>query len=522
MIWVMTKGAVDETGDGSIGACDVVVRRRGVLARQTGLCLHGDTRPGRNSPRRTLHAGRGISPEQAWRAGEVFAGEELSRCRDRVHQRPGAIGLVRRLHRRAGPPPGAGLGGDRAGRRRRGIQVVHYRQHQDRPHAIQGVSEGDRGQIVHLRLARLDLLSPDAGVFHPQRVRARSRRSLYARRLLRRPQPDDPAGAVRRLRDRRPRLHGLGPRQEGRQDRFRAGGRDLGVADLPRLSMDRARRRRSGVRRRLQGQAHRGAAGGRRSRHPRTVCPLEIHSRQERRLRPDRGGRQGDQTSQLRSLRVSALVELRKASAGYGGVPVLHDIDLTINIGERVAVMGRSGAGKSTLLNLLHARLGDKVALIPQAAALVKTLSVFHNVYMGRLDRHSTLHNLRNLAWPARRDIAEVEDTLELVGLADKLFEQAGTLSGGQQQRASVARALYNDRAILIGDEPVSALDRRQGADILGKLCARHDTAIFAMHDISLALAHADRVVVIEEGRIVLDAPSRTIAAVDLVPYYGG
>ena len=217
-----------------------------------------------------------------------------------------------------------------------------------------------------------------------------------------------------------------------------------------------------------------------------------------------------------------ALVELCKASARNAGRAVLHDIDLTINAGERVAVMGRSGAGKSTLLNLLHARLGDKVALIPQAAALVKTLSVFHNVYMGRLDRHSTWHNLRNLAWPARRDIAEVEDTLELVGLADKLFEQAGTLSGGQQQRASVARALYNDRAILIGDEPVSALDRRQGADILDKLCARHDTAIFAMHDISLALAHADRVVVIEEGRIVLDAPSRTIAAVDLVPYYGG
>jgi phosphonate transport system ATP-binding protein len=126
------------------------------------------------------------------------------------------------------------------------------------------------------------------------------------------------------------------------------------------------------------------------------------------------------------------------------------------------------------------------------------------------------------LIWPARRDIAEIEGTLELVGLADKLFEQAGTLSGGQQQRTSVARALYNDRAIVIADEPVSALDRRQGADILGKLCARHDTAIFAMHDISLALAHADRVVVIEEGRIVLDAPSRTIAAVDLVPYYGG
>jgi phosphonate transport system ATP-binding protein len=219
---------------------------------------------------------------------------------------------------------------------------------------------------------------------------------------------------------------------------------------------------------------------------------------------------------------VPALVELCKASAGYAGRAVLHDIDLTIDAGECVAVMGRSGAGKSTLLNLLHRRLADRVALIPQAAALVKTLSVFHNVYMGRLDRHPTWHNLRTLVWPVRRDIAEIEGTLELVGLADKLFDRAGTLSGGQQQRVSVARALYNDRSIVIGDEPVSALDRLQGADILEKLRARHDTAILAMHDIPLALAHADRVVVIEQGRIVLDAAARTITAGDLVPYYGG
>jgi phosphonate transport system ATP-binding protein len=216
------------------------------------------------------------------------------------------------------------------------------------------------------------------------------------------------------------------------------------------------------------------------------------------------------------------LVELRKATAGYAGRAVLHDIDLTIDAGECVAVMGRSGAGKSTLLNLLHRRLADRVALIPQAAALVKTLSVFHNVYMGRLDRHPTWHNLRTLVWPVRRDIAEIEGTLELVGLADKLFDRAGTLSGGQQQRVSVARALYNDRSIVIGDEPVSALDRLQGADILEKLRARHDTAILAMHDIPLALAHADRVVAIEQGRIVLDAAARTITAGDLVPYYGG
>ena len=216
------------------------------------------------------------------------------------------------------------------------------------------------------------------------------------------------------------------------------------------------------------------------------------------------------------------LVELNKASAGYAGRSVLQDIDLKISAGERIAVMGRSGAGKTTLLSLLYDKLAERVALIPQAAALVKTLSVFHNVYMGRLDRHPTWYNLRTLVWPARREVAEIERVLDLVGLADKLFAQAGALSGGQQQRTSVARALYNGRPIVIADEPVSALDRVQGAEILGKLCARHETAILALHDISFALTHTERVVVIDDGRIVLDTPARTLTAADLVPYYGG
>jgi phosphonate transport system ATP-binding protein len=216
------------------------------------------------------------------------------------------------------------------------------------------------------------------------------------------------------------------------------------------------------------------------------------------------------------------LVELHQASAGYDGRAVLHGIDLRIDAGDRIAVMGRSGAGKSTLLNLLYQNLADRVALIPQAAALVKTLSVFHNVYMGRLDRRPTWHNLRTLAWPSRRDVAEIESVLSLVGLADKLFAKAGALSGGQQQRTSVARALYNGLPVVIGDEPVSSLDRVQGGEILCTLCAKHDTVILALHDIPFALAHTDRVVVLEEGRIVSDTPSKSLTAADLVPYYGG
>jgi len=219
---------------------------------------------------------------------------------------------------------------------------------------------------------------------------------------------------------------------------------------------------------------------------------------------------------------VSVLIELAKETAGYGGRPVLHGIDLTIRTGERVAVLGRSGAGKTTLLNLLYGRLAERVALVPQGSALVKTLSVFHNVYMGRLDRHPTWYNLRTLVWPARRVVGEVAAVLDLVGLRDALFARAGELSGGQQQRASVARALYNGRPVLIGDEPVSALDRVQGAEILSRLTSRHETMIVALHDIFLALGHTDRIVVLDSGRIVLDAPSRTLTAADLIPYYGG
>src|SRR5580704_16912606 len=152
-------------------------------------------------------------------------------------------------------------------------------------------------------------------------------------------------------------------------------------------------------------------------------------------------------------------LELRKATVAYSGRAVLHDIDLSIAPGERVAVMGRSGAGKSTLLNLLYTSHAGDAALIPQAPSLVRTLSVFHNVYMGRLDRRSTWANLRTLAWPYPRDRVDVANVLALVGLTDKMFEQAGMLSGGQQQRTSVARALYNGRPIVIGDEPFSALD---------------------------------------------------------------
>lgn len=214
--------------------------------------------------------------------------------------------------------------------------------------------------------------------------------------------------------------------------------------------------------------------------------------------------------------------DLRNITAGYQGTPVLDGIDLTVRRGERVAIMGRSGAGKSTLLSLLYDNRPGDVALIPQSAALVKTLSVFHNVFAGRLDRHTTWHNLRTLVWPRREDVETVRRLLDDVGLADKIFSAAGELSGGQQQRTSVARALYNGRPIVVGDEPVSALDRLQGAKILDRLGSGGATLVVALHDVHLALAHCDRIVLLDRGRKVLDEPSARLTAQDLLGHFGG
>ena len=199
---------------------------------------------------------------------------------------------------------------------------------------------------------------------------------------------------------------------------------------------------------------------------------------------------------------------------------MLTGVTLTLRRGERVALLGRSGAGKSTLLQHIYERIAPQAALVPQAASLVRPLSVFHNVYMGRLDRHSTWRNLRMLAWPVRAEVDAVRRTLDEVGLADSLFARAGTLSGGQQQRASVARALYNGRPVVIGDEPVSALDATQAAAVLDRMARRHDTAVLALHDVPLALACSDRILVLQAGRLVLDAPAASLTAEALRGYY--
>lgn len=211
---------------------------------------------------------------------------------------------------------------------------------------------------------------------------------------------------------------------------------------------------------------------------------------------------------------------LERLSAAYGEKRVLGPLTLHVARGEKVALIGHSGAGKSTLLGLMFDRQRRDIALMPQDLGLVQTLSVFHNVYMGRLAAHSTLYNLANLVRPMRREVARICEILESLDLADKLWAAAGELSGGQRQRTAVARALYQPASVLLADEPVSALDGPRAEAVMQQLSQHFETTVIALHDVELALRHSDRIVGIRDGGIALDAPSHRLNASELQAFY--
>ena len=215
-----------------------------------------------------------------------------------------------------------------------------------------------------------------------------------------------------------------------------------------------------------------------------------------------------------------SLLELREESAGYKDTTILRGLNLTIKPGERIALVGESGAGKSTLLHLLYNRLGSRAALMPQDSALVQALSVFHNVYMGRLHERSVWRNLRNLIFPVPSDVDEVRAVLARLRLGDKIFSNVGQLSGGQYQRTALARALYHPGQVIVADEPVSSVDEHQAREILATMNNEKETVLLAMHDRELAIEFADRIVGLRDGRIVLDQSSRSMKPNDLNDLY--
>lgn len=196
---------------------------------------------------------------------------------------------------------------------------------------------------------------------------------------------------------------------------------------------------------------------------------------------------------------------------GYGAKVVLSDVTFALAPGERVAVLGRSGAGKSTLLNAVYRRLADAgrpIALVPQEHALVPQLSVFHNVYMGRLDERGSFYNLANLVWPLPTERKRIAPVLDVVGLDGLARQHVEALSGGQKQRTALARAIHRGGDVLIGDEPVSAVDEQQARGLIAEIKGRFQTLLLALHDVELARTAATRLVGIADGRIVFDRPA--------------
>lgn len=199
------------------------------------------------------------------------------------------------------------------------------------------------------------------------------------------------------------------------------------------------------------------------------------------------------------------LIDLQGVSIGYGDSVVLHGVTLRIQTGERLALIGPSGAGKTTLLSKIYQLMPDQASFIQQQYGLVRELSVFHNIFMGRLDLHNRIYNLRNLIRPAKPALREVGQIAAQLGIGDRLLTKVGTLSGGQQQRVAVGRALYRGSPVILADEPVASVDPLQGADILASLMATDRTVITALHSVDFAKRFANRIVGIREGRIRFD-----------------
>lgn len=203
---------------------------------------------------------------------------------------------------------------------------------------------------------------------------------------------------------------------------------------------------------------------------------------------------------------VSGGVAVSGLTRRFGERVVLDDLELLIPQGQFVALLGRSGSGKSTLLRALAGldydvegsgslRVPAKTSVVFQDSRLLPWQRVLPNVLYGQ---------------PRSRREAGVRVLAE-VGLAGREKAWPGELSGGEQQRVSLARSLVGEPDLLLADEPFGALDaltRIKMHALLRDLIARHrPTVLLVTHDVDEAVALADRVLVLDAGRITVDTP---------------
>ncbi len=210
---------------------------------------------------------------------------------------------------------------------------------------------------------------------------------------------------------------------------------------------------------------------------------------------------------------------------GSEEVRALDGIDLDIEAGEYVAIMGASGSGKSTLMNLLgcldtptsgsyHLNGTAVEKLTDEELAAIRNREIgFVFQTFNLLARTSALANVElpliyaGVGRPERRERAA--RALELVGLGDRMKHLSNELSGGQRQRVAVARALINDPSILLADEPTGNLDSTTSEEMMDLFDALHtngNTVILVTHEDDIA-AHSNRIVTLRDGRILSDEP---------------
>ena len=217
---------------------------------------------------------------------------------------------------------------------------------------------------------------------------------------------------------------------------------------------------------------------------------------------------------------------------GEETVHALDGINLTIDPGEFVAIVGQSGSGKSTAMNIIGCLDVPTSGTYHLAGVDVSTMAddqqaEIRNKMLGFIFQQYNLipklNVLENVELPllyaglsAQERHERAVQALERVGLADKQKNLPSQLSGGQQQRVSIARALAGNPSVILADEPTGALDSRTGREVLGflqKLNQEGDTVVLITHDNSIAVK-AKRIVRLQDGRIIYDGDASDPAAV--------
>ena len=221
------------------------------------------------------------------------------------------------------------------------------------------------------------------------------------------------------------------------------------------------------------------------------------------------------------SMSILQTTELKKY---YGTKPnitkALDGVNLSVEQGEFVAIVGTSGSGKSTLLNMiggLDVPTSGKVIVDGRDLSTLKDeqLTIFRRRKIGFIFQNynlvPVLNVFENIVLPVELDGNKVDkkfmkEVVRMLGLEDKLNNMPSNLSGGQQQRVAIARALVSKPAIVLADEPTGNLDSRTSSDVLGLLKVTsqkfHQTIVMITHNNEIALL-ADRIIRIEDGRIL-------------------